>query len=387
MVYQQEITLELNSNTAYTTVGAKQGDTYTREILVHITSDGEDWTIPSNATAQYRVRKPDGKAVWNPAQIDFDSNIVVISLTSQTLASAGRAYADIVLYNGEGENAEILSTVSFIIIIMASPDISGEVVSSNEFGYLQDVVNDASTVISESEAWAVGTRSGVPVLGNSFIPRITSGGGFTFTLDQSTFKAYIGTYPGETLDWILTYTGSENGWQLTYPEGTSEYIDTEEIGLTITSGTVYSGNIITVTISDADYQFQNNSKYWSDSVNTAKESVENLEIETEILPEDDPPSVDKDPVNDITLVTSSSELGTVTIDEDTFVTTIGKIAGDYDFIYSTSNGWQLESIDVNLIDYGISYTGTPIAESEINIHYNQHIKFTLNIPRGYTGNT
>ena len=69
MIYQQEITLELNSNTAYTTVGAKQGDAYTREIAVHITADGIPWTIPNGVVASYRIRKPDGTAVWNEAII------------------------------------------------------------------------------------------------------------------------------------------------------------------------------------------------------------------------------------------------------------------------------------------------------------------------------
>ena len=65
MEFLQEITLELNSNTAYTTIGAKQGDSGSRVIKVHITQNGEPWTIPSSVSASYRVRKPDGYAVWN----------------------------------------------------------------------------------------------------------------------------------------------------------------------------------------------------------------------------------------------------------------------------------------------------------------------------------
>lgn len=95
MEYLQEITLELNSNTAYTTVGAKQGDHVSRVIKVHITQNGEDWEIPVGVSASYRVRKPDGYAIWNEAVIDNNENVVLITLTEQTLAAAGRAYADI----------------------------------------------------------------------------------------------------------------------------------------------------------------------------------------------------------------------------------------------------------------------------------------------------
>jgi len=44
----------------------------------------------------------------------------------------------------------ILSTVSFIVVIMASPQVAQEAVSSNEFGYLQAVVNDATHTIYEA---------------------------------------------------------------------------------------------------------------------------------------------------------------------------------------------------------------------------------------------
>ena len=99
MEYIQEITLDLNSNTAYTTVGAKQGDANSRKIRVHITENGKSYTIPSNAMAYFRLRKPDGKAVLNTATIERTSNTVLITLTAQALAVSGRGYADITLYN------------------------------------------------------------------------------------------------------------------------------------------------------------------------------------------------------------------------------------------------------------------------------------------------
>lgn len=46
---------------------------------------------------------------------------------------------------------------------MAAPDVAGAAISSDEFGYLQEVVNDATTIINEAEAWARGTRGGTPV--------------------------------------------------------------------------------------------------------------------------------------------------------------------------------------------------------------------------------
>ena len=93
----------------------------------------------------------------------IQDNAVRIVLTAQTLAVAGRGYADITLQNGVGN----ISTVSFIIIIMASPQISKEVESSSEFGYLNAVVGDATNIIYEAESWAAGTRGGVAVASDS----------------------------------------------------------------------------------------------------------------------------------------------------------------------------------------------------------------------------
>ncbi len=46
---------------------------------------------------------------------------------------------------------------------MAAPDVASQAISSNEFGYLQQVTNDANSIINEAEAWAVGRRGGIDV--------------------------------------------------------------------------------------------------------------------------------------------------------------------------------------------------------------------------------
>ena len=48
MEYRQELSLELNSNTAYSTVGAKQGDNNSRVIIIHVTENGVDYNLNEN---------------------------------------------------------------------------------------------------------------------------------------------------------------------------------------------------------------------------------------------------------------------------------------------------------------------------------------------------
>lgn len=46
---------------------------------------------------------------------------------------------------------------------MAAPDVAHQAISSDEFGYLQELTNDANQIINEAEAWAVGRRGGTAV--------------------------------------------------------------------------------------------------------------------------------------------------------------------------------------------------------------------------------
>ena len=314
MIYQQEITLELNSNTAYTTVGAKQGDAYTREIIVHITADGIPWTIPDGVVASYRVRKPDGTAVWNEAIIK--DNSVIVTLSEETLAVAGRAYADIVLYTNNGR-AETLSTVSFIIIIMSSPNISKSVASSNEFGYIQQVVDDANVVLSESEAWAVGTKKGSPVLAGNFVSEITSGGGFTYTIDKDIFRQYVGVFPGETNVWTLTFISSLAGWKLQRENYQPQRVTASNVGLVI-NGIPDIDSTITITVSDGDIQWRNNAKYWSDTAKISRDAIENLDVVVEeTLNCNEEAEVNRDIVKVVTLISEPSSYSII-INENIF---------------------------------------------------------------------
>lgn len=381
MIYQQEITLELNSNTAYTTVGAKQGDAYTREIIVHITADGTPWTIPDGVVASYRVRKPDGTAVWNDAVIK--NNTVVITLSEETLAVAGRAYADITLYTNNGK-AQILSTVSFIIIIMSSPNISKTVASSNEFGYIQQVVDDANTIISEAEAWATGTKKGVPVMAGSFVSEITSGGGFSYTINEDIFRQYVGVFPGEINTWTLTFISVLAGWELQRENHQPERITPNNIGLII-DGVPDIGSIITVTISDEDIQWHNNAKYWSDTAKISRDAIENLDaVVEETLNWDEEAEVSRDIVKVVTLISEPNDYSII-INENTFRNAIKEQIRDYVFYYNGIN-WVLDSNKIILSDYGISnIPATPEPGDSIIINYNTHSQLKFKIPRGYTG--
>ena len=167
MDYVQELTLDLNSNNAYPIISAKQADS-ARYILIHLTKNNIPYNIDSTHSFYFRMRKPDGYGIINPVQVvtreatrNVTQSDIMVQLTSQALAVAGRGYADLVEYDGDGN---VLSTIAFIVNIMAAPAVAERAVSSDEFQQLTNLVSDAENVIHDAEAWARGTKNNEEVV-------------------------------------------------------------------------------------------------------------------------------------------------------------------------------------------------------------------------------
>ena len=399
MEFVSDIILEVNSNTAYTVIGAKQGDNDTRIVRAHLVKNGIPYLIDSDAKATFRFRKPDGKAVMNDAIIeDYLNGVVAIGLTNQALAVAGRGYGDIVLT----KNRQILSTVSFIVVIMSAPQVLSEIVSSNEFGYIEDIVSSARDTIYESEAWAKGTRAGVPVTADSlFESEFYSPGEAIGAVDvvQGQFMGAVGYNPGASRNFKFTYN-SEGYWSLvttvtmggtTVTSEAQRYDNLDGFGIRITYNIAEHPNnndYIIVNVKEPDLTYQKNAKYYAESAVNAKRSIDNLEIATNIIQPIDNPfvdnsSVDKDTIDDVLVEESSIDLGTVTVDKIQFLSNNPE-QGLHTFTYNNEN-WIYKDSAVDLNDWGIEYTGTAYFNNKIVIDYSEHQKFTFNIPRGPKG--
>ena len=251
MIYNQDITLDLNTNTSYLVVGAKQGDNNGRTLTATILENGEPFRIPETTQASYRIRKPNGDAGWNSADIYPLEHKVVITLTAQDLSTSGRCYADILLTVGTTR----IGTVSFIIDVQAAPNIVEGALASEAFGYLYDMVDQAGSIIESAQAWAEGKRSTEDVLGDSYSIYATRG--LTVNLNFETFKQEIDP-PTIGKVTVYTFTYTTEGWEYGY---NNEIVDMPSLGFTI-AGTPDRGDIIEVTASFADPTWHNNSLYY-----------------------------------------------------------------------------------------------------------------------------
>lgn len=296
MEFLQELSLELNSNSAYSTIGAKQGDNNSRVVVVHVTENGIAYNLREhNVTAAYfRLRKPDGKAIVNTATISEDGETVSIVLTSQALAVAGRGYADVTLMAG----SQVLSTISFILLIMASPQIAEQVTSSSEFGYLNAVVEDATHTIYEAEAWAAGTRGGLDVYGeDSFSYQFISDLITHLSVDETIFMSRVASTPGLKRIFTFSYTADGN-WSLVtviYEGNTITTSNPEIIGSLNDYGIIIGllmgaeapnvNDQIIVTVEEPDKTFENNAKYYSEQARASQQAVEDLSVSAESVPD------------------------------------------------------------------------------------------------------
>ena len=177
---------------------------------------------------------------------------------------------------------------------MSAPSVVNEVVSSNEFGLLKDILGDADNTINEAEAWARGTRGGIDVVSEtSFVYNKQSEVIRSITVAQSTFYNIVGHAPGTYRKYVFTYTVDEN-WKLivTTQDGISvvtsdpELIySLDEYGITyILEAGVPNPNpndAIIVEIREQDITYHENARYYAENAQNSYESIKQLEVDGE----------------------------------------------------------------------------------------------------------
>ena len=170
---------------------------------------------------------------------------------------------------------------------MASPQISNEVESSNEFTYLNAVVSDATNTIYEAEAWAAGTRGGVAVPSTSDFSVEPSGVAIaTASAAPSTFISAVGEEPGVTRTFTFTYIEGTNWWkECSSVNGVSTTVADKELinnisdyGITYTPAIIDADDQIIVKVQEPDPAYENNAKYYAETAASSAAYIQTLPI-------------------------------------------------------------------------------------------------------------
>ena len=148
----QKITLSFTSGGVPPVVKATQFDNNMRIVDVTMTANGVPFEVPAEYSVHVRLRKPDGKHVYNPA-LEVIGNRARILLTQQMLCFAGTANAILEVVGGV-DGKDVLGSAQWNIDIAPNPVPEEFVESTDEYKTVQELCAMASQYADEAAASA-----------------------------------------------------------------------------------------------------------------------------------------------------------------------------------------------------------------------------------------
>lgn len=342
MIYNQNISLDLNTRTPNLIIGAKQFDNNSRSITATILENGNIINIPSNAEVTYRIQKPNGRCEWNRAELLKNENKIRILFSNDDLSQAGRNIVDVLITVGTFS----LGTTNFILDVQNAPSIADMQEDSESVGYLEQIVGQAHEVIAQAQAWAEGKRGDEEIVTDDY--EIGAPSHINVSLDFATFKSNIvPNDSGTTVDYTFTY--SDEGWVYIsyFQEGTANpiavntVVNMELLGFTITllGGQGLEPNIDTITVhaSFADEAYNNNAKYYA---NVALEAAEEFNVSLASLTDDISGKLDI-PISS-SVAPSNPKIGDLWVDTNGQFQLNGRIVGSENIKYGAVTGSHID---------------------------------------------
>ena len=73
-----------------------------RKIVISLMENGRPYKITDGCTAKFAAKKPDGESIYNDCEIDYENNLIIYTVTSQTTAAMGEVICQIELIGSDG---------------------------------------------------------------------------------------------------------------------------------------------------------------------------------------------------------------------------------------------------------------------------------------------
>ena len=120
-----------------------------RKIVVSLTENGRPYNIADGCTAMFAAKKPDEKPIYNDCKIDYENNLIIYNVTSQTTAAMGEVICQIELIGNDGG---LLFSPTFSLIV-ANKLYNQEPIlaSSEEFNALTAYVANLQKKLADGE--------------------------------------------------------------------------------------------------------------------------------------------------------------------------------------------------------------------------------------------
>ena len=124
----KRLKIEMSGSTKQYQVSAKQHDRATRYVEIQMLNQGAEYEIPPGSNVTAYIKKPDLKRAYSPCT--FSGSVVTMELTSQTLAAAGTALAEIEVKSGD--MTEVITSCTFEIEIEPCVKDEDAIISGDE---------------------------------------------------------------------------------------------------------------------------------------------------------------------------------------------------------------------------------------------------------------
>lgn len=157
---EQRVTLRYGAQQIPAIVQAVQGDTG-RDVIFELA----DYEIPTGATANYYIDKPDGNAVYNSAEV-ISSTEILAHLTEQALAEPGRNNGQVRILS----DGDVITSFDFVLEVEVFRGIL-RLQSETEVNIFDQAIEDAvNTATEEAVAEIQAQTPAVTGMQNSIAP-------------------------------------------------------------------------------------------------------------------------------------------------------------------------------------------------------------------------
>lgn len=135
---------------------ATQYDYGSRSLQFEIYNGSERFVLTSAMSAVIEGTKPDRHGFSYSATVDTVNNVVNANLTQQMTAVEGDTLCEIVLF----KSGERIGTLNFVLAVQGTGLNDDTDISDTE---IPAIIELAREQVLDAEAWANGTRNGVPI--------------------------------------------------------------------------------------------------------------------------------------------------------------------------------------------------------------------------------
>lgn len=261
----QKINLNLIPNGVMPRVNVSQYDYGSRTLEITLYNGSSLFTIPTGANVVIQGTKKDNRG-FQYSNLEFSGSVVTADITQQMTVFEDEVQVELVIITGSGDNTQQLATANFILNVEPAALKSDIVVSETDIPAIQtlpeamaeveaavELIETALPAIEGAEAWAVGTKDGVPVTSED---------------EQYHNNSKYYAEQASTSETNAGLSASAASGSATSASGSAE--DAEAYGIGKRGG---------MDVTSGDVAYQNNSKYYaglaSNSANNASTSETN----------------------------------------------------------------------------------------------------------------